>query len=193
MPKPKNQFILENCKGKIVDIGSNNGSVFPDSMRSNITSVDIDLYDIPNFVRADAHKLPFKNNSFDTAVLAEILEHVNNPIKVIKEAYRVSDRLIITVPNDSKWDSGRRPYDTIEKLEERTGRDRKNLAEFSNPDALDFYTDDDYRHLWHVRWYTEKSIKEDLRRAGIENYTIEYLEECGVHWFGILINKEIVK
>lgn len=186
----RNDFIISNCDGTIVDIGSNKGHVFPESMRDRITSVDIDVYDIPNFVRADAHDLPFENDSFNTSVLAEILEHVKDPVKVISEALRVSKRLIITVPNDELWDEGLHPFDTIEKAEERTGMSREDLASLGNPEAKEFFTDDNLAHLWHIRWYTEKTLKDDIKKAGFTKYSFEKLSENGFHWFGVIIDKE---
>lgn len=41
------------------------------------------------FVCADAHKLPFKNNSFDLVICTETLEHVVNPRKSLLEMKRV--------------------------------------------------------------------------------------------------------
>lgn len=39
--------------------------------------------------KADAHKIPHPNNSFDVIVCCEVLEHVEDPDKVIKEMKRV--------------------------------------------------------------------------------------------------------
>lgn len=41
------------------------------------------------FTKADASKLPLKANSYDGAFICWFLEHVPNPIKVLKEAHRV--------------------------------------------------------------------------------------------------------
>lgn len=52
-------------------------------------------------VLADAKKLPFPNNSFDIALLLQVLEHVDSPKEVIIEASRVlkpSGVLVISVP-----------------------------------------------------------------------------------------------
>lgn len=38
---------------------------------------------------SDAHSLPFSNGSFDVIICAEVLEHVENPKKVLKEIKRV--------------------------------------------------------------------------------------------------------
>ena len=41
------------------------------------------------FKIADATKLPFKDNSFDTAIMNDFMEHVNKPEEALKEAIRV--------------------------------------------------------------------------------------------------------
>lgn len=38
---------------------------------------------------ADAHSLPFPNESFDVVICAEVLEHVENPQRVLREIKRV--------------------------------------------------------------------------------------------------------
>lgn len=50
-----------------------------------------------NLVLADAHSLPFADNSFDLAICAGSLEHFFNPQKAIKEMVRVSKIQILTV------------------------------------------------------------------------------------------------
>ncbi|OGE16786.1 hypothetical protein A2769_01355 [Candidatus Daviesbacteria bacterium RIFCSPHIGHO2_01_FULL_37_27] len=66
-------------------------------------------------VLANAKKLPFKNNMFDIALLLQVLEHVDDPGKVVKEAARVlkpNGVLIISIPffyplHDMPYDFGR--------------------------------------------------------------------------------------
>lgn len=42
-------------------------------------------------IKADGHRLPFKSQSFDLIICTEVLEHVLNPGKVVKEIGRVLD------------------------------------------------------------------------------------------------------
>ena len=52
--------------------------------------INLDIVQFPKVdVVADAHCLPFKNESFDLAICESVLEHVENPVGVVKEIYRV--------------------------------------------------------------------------------------------------------
>jgi 2-polyprenyl-3-methyl-5-hydroxy-6-metoxy-1,4-benzoquinol methylase len=47
------------------------------------------------------YKLPYKDNSFDLTICTEVLEHLENPSKAVREMLRVSRKyLIISVPNE---------------------------------------------------------------------------------------------
>ncbi len=50
-----------------------------------------------NLVLADAHYLPFNDNSFDISISAGSLEHMQDPQKVINEMARVSKIQVLTV------------------------------------------------------------------------------------------------
>jgi len=87
---------------KILDVGCAGGYmankvnyIFP---KSKITGIDVykesidyakKKYPNINFIVADAHKLPFKDNTFDMVICYETIEHVVNPKKVLAEIKRV--------------------------------------------------------------------------------------------------------
>lgn len=174
---------------KIVDIGGNDGHTFEGWDRSNITTVDIDLYDIPNFVRSDAHTLPFEDKSFDVAVFAEIIEHVEDPVKCLKEAARVAKRqLVITVPYEQEWPEHYDPMMSIAEKEKKEGKDRMTLALESNPKAKEIHTGDNLEHLWHHRHYDRTLLEEHLKLAGFEDYKIEKLVLNEWVFWGVLVN-----
>lgn len=56
------------------------------------------LIDRP-FVVGDAHSLPFKDNNFDYVICAHILEHLEDPLKFLKEVVRVGKAGFIETPS----------------------------------------------------------------------------------------------
>lgn len=55
---------------------------------------------------ADAQKLPFRNETFDVIVAFDVIEHLENPVKFFREAYRVLSRnglLILSTPNPGSF------------------------------------------------------------------------------------------
>ena len=53
------------------------------------------------YVCADATHLPFKDNSFDVVLCSEVLEHLDSPLKAIKELARASKKVIVlTFPDE---------------------------------------------------------------------------------------------
>lgn len=110
-------------KGKLVDIGCGR-SPYKETVLNFVdsyTGVDhpetAKLYESdskPDFY-ADAHKLPFKNNSYETAIMLQVLEYLDNPQKAITEVARVIKKngvFILSAPfmypiHDGKFDHSR--------------------------------------------------------------------------------------
>ena len=63
--------------------GNDHQDYFP-----NRTTLDIDASKNPDVI-GDAHKLPFKDGTFEVVVCSEMLEHAENPQKVVSEIERV--------------------------------------------------------------------------------------------------------
>ncbi len=117
-----NQF---SVAGTILDIGCAD-KVAWEGTKYQVTTVDINPDFKPDVV-ADAASLPLADRSFDVVVLGEILEHVDNPCQVLKEAARVGRRRIVVTcpwehvwPEDLKpfWNPGHKRFYTPETLEE---------------------------------------------------------------------------
>jgi len=51
------------------------------------------------FQVADAHRLPFANDSFDVALVQSILHHDDRPADLIREAFRVAPTILVHEPN----------------------------------------------------------------------------------------------
>jgi len=98
----------------ILDVGCG-GGVYATIPRGDVNlSMDWPDRKIPNFVYADAHNLPFRSNAFDNVIAFNILEHVQNPRKCLREMVRVGHE--VTVRQDT-W---------------------LNLANYSTPEHLWF-------------------------------------------------------
>lgn len=80
-------FYAEHASDKkTLDVGSRSGrhkEHFP-----NVFSIDLSAANNPDQV-ADAHELPFKDNSYEIVICREVLEHVKDPKKVLSELHRV--------------------------------------------------------------------------------------------------------
>jgi len=81
--------------------------VEPTSHRSHDQRSRIDkalnVKSIPNFVRADACHLPFRNGAFDEVISLNVLEHIKNPVKMMREIVRVLKLGGTTQIHTSHW------------------------------------------------------------------------------------------
>ncbi len=94
-------FILE----KVLDFGSH-----------SLVGIDLDIQRLklarkfaPHamLIQADAHFLPFPPSSFDVVLLLEVLEHVGEPERVLKEVNRITKKFVlISVPHEPWWRIG---------------------------------------------------------------------------------------
>lgn len=106
------------CRGKVLEMGCGSGEICIYAALNGCTAFGIDnnplaveaarekawqcgledaLFDLQDFTR-----LNLPDSSFDTVVLAEVLEHVSQPSLILSEAKRLcrpGGRIIISVPN----------------------------------------------------------------------------------------------
>ena len=109
---PKIEFIKkQGCfKGdniKILDVGSGNGtfSHYFREFTDHLVCVDyseqlLTANSVTSKARANAYQLPFRDNQFDVVFEANLLHHVDNPCRVIKEIRRCSREYVVLIePN----------------------------------------------------------------------------------------------
>ena len=103
--------------------------------------------------RANIYQQPYPHNTFDAAILSEILEHVDNDVRGLTEVFRVlkpGGVVAITVPNANYpfW------WDPIN----RTLEDLLHTHIQSGPLA----------GIWanHVRLYTSETLRQSVEAAG---------------------------
>lgn len=96
------RYILSFTKpsDKILDLGSGTGVITKllRKKRYKVTPVDVknrSRYKSVYTTIYDGKHLPFKNNQFDLCILISVLHHTQNPENVLKEAIRVSKKLVV--------------------------------------------------------------------------------------------------
>jgi ubiquinone/menaquinone biosynthesis C-methylase UbiE len=111
---------VEKVGGKILDVGAADGTftkvILESSGAEKIIGIDILKESVywarekykkegrMEFGIGDAHKLEYKSATFDAVFALEILEHVSNPVKVLKEIKRVLKKggyAVFLVPTES--------------------------------------------------------------------------------------------
>jgi 2-polyprenyl-3-methyl-5-hydroxy-6-metoxy-1,4-benzoquinol methylase len=98
------KLINDYTAGKTLDVGSKYGLVVnsPDVVALDIVKDHLKANVLNDKVLSDACKLPFKNESFETVVATEMLEHLENPRMAIEEFWRVlksRGRVVMSVPD----------------------------------------------------------------------------------------------
>jgi len=93
-----NPFLTK--KGKILDIGSGTGHTDHILINKGYDVTCLDLNDMNIFENTkpiiyDGKKIPFKNNSFDQAMILTVLHHTPDPEQIILGAKRVAKQIVI--------------------------------------------------------------------------------------------------
>jgi len=108
---------LDYRNKKIIEIGCNTGPVMIPFLKNgyNITAIDISKDDVfkarnniiengikkSNLCAANASFIPFKDNTFDTALLIDLLEHTSRPDIIAEEVHRIlkeEGKALVAVP-----------------------------------------------------------------------------------------------
>lgn len=95
-------------------IGDVNIDLFPNQREQSVTPWN--PKDIENFVLADAENLPFQTKVFKLIYAFHILEHINNPLKALREWKRVGKVVKIKVPSAYDIDQTRTHFYTWNPL-----------------------------------------------------------------------------
>ena len=84
--------------GRILDVGC--GEMITTRKIPGAVGMDLDQGD----VKGSVYKIPFLDQTFDTVLLLDVIEHLDHPVTAIKEIRRVlkpQGKLILMFPNDT--------------------------------------------------------------------------------------------
>lgn len=99
--------------GKTLDVGGGNGNRYRGYFNTNdFQSLDLNPDSKPDIL-ASADKIPLSENTIDTILSSQMLEHVMNPLGCLKEMIRVlkpGGSLIITIPQSNEMHSEPEDY-----------------------------------------------------------------------------------
>jgi ubiquinone/menaquinone biosynthesis C-methylase UbiE len=146
---------------RILDIGCGMGMYVSQfrQFSSEVHGVDVDPDKVerasawlPNLHVAQAEDLPFPDSSFDVILLNEVIEHVEDDVQTIREAYRVlapGGHIVIYAPNRLY------PFETHGFFLGSRYFGPCNLPIVAN------WVPDQVRHVFapHVRIYTQRGIR----------------------------------
>jgi len=103
--RKRRKLLADLASGKILDIGYNE---FPNDFLEGAIGFDREITREPKnykkLIKGDCQKLSryFKESSFDTIIVGEVLEHLENPSALLREAKKVlkdDGILLISIPN----------------------------------------------------------------------------------------------
>ncbi len=174
--------IMRKNPRTVLEIGVGNKTV-SDHLKNNglsVTTCDLDESLNPDVV-ASVTKLPFKNNSFDMVLCAEVLEHLrfNQTHKGLKEIYRITKKFaVISLPHFSitNFYFGFKFIPYLPRKEFMLKLDFPLKHEFLG------------EHFWEIgkKGYPLKRIKEVVKKTGFIIERSFYPKENPRHHFFIL-------
>ncbi len=109
--------LLSNTQGQLLDVGAGEGDAYqflsPDITTRGVTALEINPACFARMakiapsltpVEGTIYEIPFEDNSFETVLCSEVLEHLDDPEKGLRELLRVSRRwVVISVPREPIW------------------------------------------------------------------------------------------
>lgn len=154
---PKNKLVLDvGCGTGALgrELKKNGNAVY--GIEISDKSIEISRSCLDKVFKIDLESeqiLPFKENEFDVIIFGDVLEHLRDPLSVLKsfkKYLKKSGRMIISLPNIANW---------AIRLQLLSGK-----FEYTSEGILDDT---------HVRFFTLKTAKDLIRGAGLR---IEHIE-----------------
>ena len=176
-------FVITHIKGRhVLDIGTGHGLLL-DLLNSRYSITGVDIHSKRNdVIRMDTLHLGFKEDIFDTVIMAEVVEHLENPLKGLQEAHRVirpGGRLILTTRNLWAAVYLKRAYR------------QKRLRAYLRNLVSEFWNEAEQDGGWHLRFRPDYLL-ELIREANFEIFQFKALDYAlgrPLLWFTRLLDE----
>ncbi len=109
--------LLNTTRGRLLDVGAGEGDAYqflsPEITARGVTALEINPACFARMakiapsltpVAGTIYEMPFEDDSFETVLCSEVLEHLDDPARGLQELLRVSRRwVLISVPREPIW------------------------------------------------------------------------------------------
>jgi SAM-dependent methyltransferase len=144
----------------------------------------------------DGERLPWPDGSFDAGVLSHVLEHVADPVAVLREAARVCGLVVVEVPLERNLSARRRAKREhaeeighvqlftradVGRIVEAAGLERREEAtDTLSRDALRFFCTSGAQRLGaDAKWLAQRSLHGLAPGLARRAFTVQYVTLCG--------------
>jgi hypothetical protein len=153
-----------------------------------VVNLDLDRWAQPMSVQADAHHLPFADQSFELVLMGDIVEHLVNPTQALIEAARVTQRwLAITVFEEWRLPGHGQHIDFANHhsdLESQrlgfAGKDdfQAHLRQEDGALLLDSFDDEKIPHLSHINQFNDDDMFRFMGILGLQHMKIRSFDKA---------------
>jgi ubiquinone/menaquinone biosynthesis C-methylase UbiE len=204
-PQRMEAVIRHATHGKLIlDLGAGRGAYIKTLNNMGYKAVGLDIVSYSDwrtttnksFVVGTGTKLPFSDNAFDMTISFEVLEHIEDPVQVLKEITRCTkERFIFSVPN-CDINNKLRKYDLA-------------MAHWTDPTHCNFFTKDslaaflsdngfkiiDISDCYPIspNNYYWDTLKIPRKISRVLKSIIENLKIAETYWSSILVVSEVPK
>lgn len=150
--------VKDYVKGeKVLDLGCGDGKVGELLSKGGFNVVLADVVKHPNIDNLNLNfklfdkekKVPFKDNTFDTTLIITVIHHADNPLKVIKEVYRVTKPNGMVIAIETVYDV---KGEGLTKEQKEEFKDFLTLSDEEQRDSNIFFD-----HFWNrVQQFSDK-------------------------------------